>query len=104
MNCGSIRNSLPAYRTGDLDERDTVEVGSHLASCPSCMAEARDEQSRLSLLKSIDDITPSPRVWTRLDAEVRGSAARSARRPLSLALRVAAAASILAAAFSFAFL
>jgi len=104
MNCGAIRNNLPAYRTGDLDERDTVEVGSHLASCPSCMAEARDEQSRLSLLKSIDEITPSPRVWNRLDAEVRISAARPGRRPLSLALRITAAASILAAAFSFAFL
>lgn len=104
MNCGTIRNSLPAYRTGDLDERDTIEVGSHLASCPSCMAEARDEQSRLSLLKSIDEITPSPRVWNRLDAEVRGAAVRPTRRPLSLALRITAAASILAAAFSFAFL
>lgn len=98
LSCSDIRLNLSARRTGDLDPRFTVEVDAHLRNCPGCDAEAQDEQSALSLLKSIDEITPSPRVWNRLSKETR-----TGRLTLTVPLKIAAAAGILAAAFSFAF-
>jgi len=98
LRCSDIRENLSARRTGDLDPRDSIEVDAHLRNCPACSAEARDEQSSLALLKSIDDVSTSPRVWDRLSKETR-----TRRLALSLPLKIAAAAGILAAAFSFAF-
>ena len=112
MNCDDIRTSLSARRTGDLDPRNTVEVDRHLQSCPACSSESRDEQSALALLKSIDDVYASPRVWDRLSRETRtpafaspdGSLRRGTRKlTMTAPLKIAAAAGILAAAFSFAF-
>ena len=98
MSCESIRSQLSARRTGDLDVRDSIEVDAHLRNCPACSGEARDEQSALSLLKSIDEISTSPRVWNRIARETR-----TRRLTLTAPLKIAAAAGILAAAFSFAF-
>jgi hypothetical protein len=93
-----MESYLTPWRTGDLEGRDTAEVDAHLRNCPSCAADAQAETSALSLLQSIDEITPSPRVWNRLSRETRQ------RKPaLTLPLKIAAAAGILAAAFSFAF-
>ncbi len=98
MSCDNIRPNLTAWRTGDLDPRDMAEVDSHLRTCPACSSESRDEQSALSLLKSIDDISTSSRVWNRLSKETR-----TRKLALSVPVKIAAAAGILAAAFSFAF-
>jgi hypothetical protein len=98
MNCDDIRPNLSARRSGDLDPRNTDEVDAHLRGCASCAAEARDEHSALSLLQSIEELTPSPRVWDRLSKETR-----TRRRSFTLPVKIAAAAGILAAAFSFAF-
>ena len=98
MNCDAIRLELTARRTGDLDPRFTDEVDAHLRDCRSCAAEARSEASLLSLLKPIEEITPSPNVWQRLERETRNR-----RLTLTGPLKIAAAAGILAAAFSFAF-
>lgn len=97
--CDGIRVNLTARRTGDLDPRNTAEVDAHLRGCAACSAEAQSEQSVLSLLQTVDDITPSPRVWQRLDRETRGLRKLSLTGPL----KFAAAAGILAAAFSFVF-
>jgi ferric-dicitrate binding protein FerR (iron transport regulator) len=98
MNCDDIRASLPARRSGNLDPRESDEVDAHLRDCRSCAAEARSEQSVYSALFSIDEIKPGPRVWQRLERETRN-------RKLTLTgpVKIAAAAGILAAAFSFAF-
>jgi ferric-dicitrate binding protein FerR (iron transport regulator) len=66
------------------------------------MADARDAQSALALLKAIDDVTPSESVWTRIESNIAPIPARRAGglRPI---LRFAAAASFLVAALSFIF-
>lgn len=69
-----------------------------MQGCPSCMAHGRADQSALSLLKSLDDISPDARVWDRLSQEIRPR-----RAAFSFPMKVAAAAGIFAAAFSFAF-
>jgi len=102
MDCSGIREHLPAYRTGDLDERNTLEVGSHLQACPACMADACAEESAFALLRSIAEIKPSRRVWERISTEIGGVPSRR-RYLLSVPLRIAAAASVLVAVLSFYF-
>jgi ferric-dicitrate binding protein FerR (iron transport regulator) len=101
-DCSSIREHLPSYRTGDLDERNTFVVGSHLQACRTCMADACAEESIIALLGSIAEIKPSPRVWDRLSKETGAAPARR-RLVRSLPLKVAAAASVLVAVVSFYF-
>jgi len=102
MECSAIQEHLPAYRTGDLDERNTFEVGSHLQACAACMADACAEESTVALLSSIAEIKPSRRVWDNVRREIGGGAARR-RLVLTLPLKVAAAASVLVAVVSFYF-
>ncbi len=40
MKCDDIREQLPDYWTGALDEIAKSEMQTHLASCSSCRAEA----------------------------------------------------------------
>jgi hypothetical protein len=96
--CNEIRADLPAYRSQDLDARNTSEVDAHLRDCQACSAENRDEVSAVSLLKSIEEITPSPQTWDRIYSRTR-----TRKLTLTAPLKIAAAAGILAAAFSFAF-
>ncbi|MBI4563604.1 MAG: FecR domain-containing protein [Planctomycetes bacterium] len=106
-DCAFVRSNLYLYRAGEMGEEESVALGAHLAGCPECMGEARADQSSLSLLNVIDEIIPNPDIWNRIAIEVErdASAVRPRRqgRVLSLSLRVAAAASILAAVFSFIF-
>ena len=111
MHCEETRINLAAHRSGDLTADETAAVDSHLKSCPACQAEAASLQSTLSLLDTLPETTPSPRVWENLsnavDNEPRKTTLVSA--PVIGAfgssglrwLRLAAAASILAAAVSF---
>lgn len=98
LSCADIRLDLAAWRTGDLDPRDTAEVDAHLQNCTGCFAEASSQKSSLSLLNSIEEISASPRVWNRLSRETQ-----KRKLTLNAPLKIAAAAGILAAAFSFAF-
>ncbi len=105
MDCRDALNRIPAYRTGDLEPAELETVGAHLANCPSCRDDAHDAESRLALLKSIDDIDPDPAAWTRLETAIRRDlvAPRRASAPFRGLLRFAAAASIALAVFSFIF-
>lgn len=104
MTCAEFRDRIPAYRSGNLDEKENELVGAHLATCPACQEEAHDQESCLAFLKTIDDIDPAPAVWNRIQSEIRREAAPIRRRySMGPWIRFAAAASVLIGILSFYF-
>jgi hypothetical protein len=103
MHCEETRTNLAAYRTGDLTADETAAVETHLKSCPSCKTEADSLQSALSCLDSLPEIDANPRVWENLSNAVDREPRKTTSTTLVFGrwLRLAAAASILAAAVSF---
>ncbi len=103
MDCSKVQSDSIAYHSGNLTDDQAQSVGQHLAQCETCLADARDTQSTLALLKAVDDITPSDSVWNRIETSI--APAVPARRAGSLRPLVtfAAAASLLVAALSFVF-
>lgn len=103
MDCSKAQTDSIAYHSGNLTDDQAQSVGQHLAQCETCMADARDTQSTLALLKAIDDVTPSTDVWTGIQSNTAPAPLRRAGslRPI---MRFAAAASLLVAALSFVYL
>ncbi len=105
MDCSKVRAEVPAYQSGNLADADAERVGQHLAQCEACMADARDDQSALALLKALPEITACDDVWRNLARETAPKAVPTRRAGALLGLiRLAAAASLLVAALSFVFI
>jgi len=97
MNCSGIRDSAHEYLKGWLEPREAQDIQGHLERCPNCSVELKATQAHLALLGSLPEITPAPETWTRIEAKIAPRKAAS----LKAWIRLAAAASILAAAASY---
>lgn len=103
MTCDRIAPELYEFTRGRLDDADLRRVRDHLATCPSCSAEAASLPKSLSLLSAIEEIEPSPRILENLSREISASGRPNLPRfrLLRVAIGIAAAASLLVAVFSF---
>lgn len=76
MKCDDIRNQLPDYWTGALDEISKAEMQTHFASCPACRAEAETLSAIWKKLGAIPEERPGralrARFETTLKAYVQG--------------------------------
>ncbi len=105
MDCRTVKSESVAYQSGNLTGGAAEDIGKHLADCADCATDARNAASTLSLLKTLDDITPNANVWLNVQREVGRTAPVLSRRSglIHGLLRFAAAASVLVAAISFIF-
>jgi hypothetical protein len=103
MNHTEIKEQLPLYVLGGLDDETAAAVARHLAeSCDSCAAEMREWQEIVGLLPlGVTQDGPSEMVKDRLMARVRQDAGKKVvplrprgRRIAWIALPLAAAASV----------
>jgi anti-sigma-K factor RskA len=103
MNHEEIKEQLPLYVLGGLDDETAVAVARHLAeSCDSCAAEMREWQEVVGLLPlGVTQDGPSERVKDRLMTRVRQDAGKKVVplrprrwRAAWIALPLAAAASV----------
>ena len=49
MNCDDVRDQLPDYWTGTIEEGAKARMQSHFASCPACRAEAETLRVRSAI-------------------------------------------------------
>jgi ferric-dicitrate binding protein FerR (iron transport regulator) len=101
MNCDQAKSDIVAFRSGNLAADESAAIARHLSECADCRVADREEQSALALFRSAGDFAPSDRVWGNIRSEI-GS--RPATRSFRTLLGVAAAAAILVAALSFAYM
>ena len=76
MKCDEVREQLPDYWTGALDETATREIEAHLGSCSTCRAEAETLSAIWKKLGAIPEERPGralrARFETTLEAYVQG--------------------------------
>jgi hypothetical protein len=70
MKCDDVREQLPDYWTGALDEIGKSELQTHLASCSSCRAEADTLSVIWKKLGAIPEERPGRALRTRFEATV----------------------------------
>src|SRR5687768_16152967 len=97
MDCDGIRRDAYDYIGGAESPPGADAFGKHLEGCPPCATEIGALRSRLSLLHALPDTPVSPEVWKRIQARLPKPRAAGFR----MTLRIAAAASLLVALFSF---
>lgn len=76
MKCDEVREQLPEYWTGALDESGKSEMQEHFASCPTCRMEAETLGAIWKKLGALPEERPSRAMRARfeatLDAYVQG--------------------------------
>jgi anti-sigma factor RsiW len=76
MKCDDVRNQLPDYWTGALDEPAKAEMQTHFASCSACRAETETLSAIWKKLGAIPEERPGralrARFETTLEAYVQG--------------------------------
>lgn len=70
MDCLYIKSELHGFLRNELDEKEKEIVRSHLASCPTCSGELASIQRTISLLHTIEEITPRQRVWLNINRRI----------------------------------
>lgn len=68
MNCDEVRDQLPDYWTGALEESAKSRMQSHFASCPACRAEAETLSAIWKKLGAIPEERPGRGLRARFDA------------------------------------
>ena len=68
MNCDQVREQLPDYWTGALDETTEPEIQAHLASCSACRAEAETLGAIWKKLGAIPEERPGRALRARFEA------------------------------------
>ena len=68
MKCDQVREQLPGYWTGELDETAGPELETHLASCSACRAEAETLGAIWKKLGAIPEERPGRSLRTRFEA------------------------------------
>ena len=100
MDCPAIREHLPEFALGSLDEETARRVERHLAWCAGCRTEALELAEGASLLgHALPPAQPPPRLEERVSGLIKSLAER-ARRPRRR--RRMAAAGVLAASLTLA--
>src|SRR5258708_35282891 len=76
MNCDEVRDQLPDYWTGAIEEGAKAKLQAHFATCPACRAEAETLSAIWKKLGAIPEERPGRgrggRVEGTLAAYVRG--------------------------------
>ena len=68
MNCDDVRDQLPDYWTGALDEAGKGAMQAHFASCPACRAEAETLGALWKKLGAIPEERPGRAMRARFEA------------------------------------
>jgi hypothetical protein len=68
MNCDEVRDQLPDYWTGALEEGAKTRMQTHFASCPACRAEAETLSAIWKKLGAIPEERPGRALRARFDA------------------------------------
>src|SRR5713101_4358483 len=68
MKCDEIREQLPDYWTGGIDEIAKAEMQAHFASCAACRAEAQTLGAIWKKLGAIPEERPSRGLRARFEA------------------------------------
>jgi anti-sigma factor RsiW len=68
MNCDEVREQLPDYWTGSLDEAARSQMHGHLAGCSTCRAEAETLGAIWKKLGSIPEERPGRALRARFEA------------------------------------
>jgi hypothetical protein len=97
MTCDTVELDLLSYLTDDLDELEATQVRAHLATCPSCTAEAEELRGVSERLSTrLKEIPPAleipPLVAARIDRALEEEQRQTRRRIWLPGLGVVAAA------------
>jgi len=68
MNCDEVRDQLPDYWTGALEESAKARMQAHFASCPACRAEAETLSAIWKKLGAIPEERPGRALCARFEA------------------------------------
>jgi hypothetical protein len=68
MNCDDVRDQLPDYWTGAIEEGAKAKLQAHFASCPACRAEAETLSAIWKKLGAIPEERPGRALRARFDA------------------------------------
>ncbi len=99
MDCAGFREVAYDHLRGNLGPERAEALEAHAAGCAGCATEMKETRSALALLPlALPDLDPSPETWKKLEARIAPRKAAS----FKTWIRVAAAASVLVAAASFA--
>ncbi|SRR5579871_4902906 len=90
MNCDDVRDLLPDYWTGGMDEGGKAAMQTHFAVCPACRGEAENLGAIWSKLGAIPEERPSRAMRARFEAtlEAYAQGLRQAERGPSMRQRV----------------
>src|SRR5687768_9567264 len=98
MNCDDVENFVHPYVDGEFEQKDRLEVESHLAGCPSCSRRVQFERAFRTVVREKGHGTagePIVRAPESLRASVQTSLRREARRrALNKAMALSAAAAV----------
>ncbi len=70
MNCDEVRDQLPDYWTGVMDEAGKAGMQAHFAACPACRAEAETLGAIWKKLGTIPEERPGRALRARFEATV----------------------------------
>ena len=86
MTCDVTRGLLTDYVKCELEREDADGVASHLNSCENCRNIEAEIRKNFGLLRLAPAASPSPDVWSRIDASInRIEAGQEPVRPLARA-------------------
>ena len=68
MNCDDVRDQLPDYWTGAMDEAGKSRMQAHFSTCPACRAEAETLGAIWKKLGAIPEERPSRAMRARFEA------------------------------------
>src|SRR5215467_7538065 len=71
-DCGKVQAFLSDYVDNALSAREVWEVEKHLAACPECAAQAREQQATVHLLHTMERHDTSTDFMARLHARLDG--------------------------------
>lgn len=79
MNCSEIAAATPLYRSGELDPAGAAAFAAHVAGCPECARDLREQEQRDDLLRAailseaVSTAAIYRRVRERIEAELDGA-------------------------------
>jgi hypothetical protein len=71
MKCEDLKNIIPEYLEGDLDQFDMDEISSHLFSCTNCRKEVELYEKTWMSLDNWEEISPSSGFQAAVMQEIR---------------------------------
>jgi hypothetical protein len=91
--CKYIKERLVDLLKGEISEGDLENLNSHLFSCRSCAKDASALKTVNTLLRAVEEIEPSERLWQRIEEAL--TPREALKRPLLPRVALASAAALL---------